>query len=669
MWLERLKRWSNSLKIKFMLFLLLLTVIPVVLVASILTNLFTDNVEKELKEQQMVIASANALKLNSFLEMKVQSIESMLSSYRSVFLHSDTKEIAELLKVMKAMSPDVLSYAYSPKSGLSISDTNNELDLSNFENFKRMKEQKKVAISDILPSGGSGENIIIIDIPILGDSNEFRGLVQAVVSPGNILEDINRNKMGETGSAFLLSKDGKYLAHHSDERIGKDVKEFENAKTVSVYTETILKEDKGNVIYEVNDGTSKLASFAKVDSTGWRVVVSGNENELLSSVEQSKNSGLLVILLCALGVALLSYTVSGFILRPIYAMTNLMGKVADGDLTERLQTKGNDEIQQLKGNINMMLDSFSLTLNKLTDAIQHTAASSEQLTAIALNSASTSEDTANSVERIKNGAQEQYNGSEQSANAMEEMSLGIQEIAESSSIVNERTQQVHRQVTQGEVVVQEAIRQISNVNVAVEKSASMIQAMESKSSEINEIVNYISDIAKQTNILSLNATIEAARAGEHGRGFAVVAGEVKKLAEQTRQATVGIDGILREIQHSTSHTSKSISKGIEEVAKSVSQIEAVGDIFGSIVYEVVEVSTQMEGMSAATEQLSASTQEVSASMNEIVGISRISLEELKTISKSTSEQHLSMGEISTSSESLSQMAMELQEMVSKFKVK
>lgn len=668
MWLERLKKWSDSLKIKFTLLLLLLTVIPVVLVASILTNLFTGNVEKELKAQQMVIASANAEKLNSFLEKKVQSVESMLGSYRSQFLHSDTKEIVALLKVMKAMNPDVLSYTYSPESGQSIKDTNDKLDLSKFDNFKRIKEGKKIGISDILQDGKTGENIIIIDIPILGDSNEFRGLIQTIVSPGNILEDLNKSKMGKTSSAFLLSKDGKYLAYQSKERIGKDIKEYENEKTTKVYTTEILKKEEGNVIYEIKDGTSKLASYAKVDLTGWRVVVSGNESDLLSNVEQSKKTGFLVIILCSLGVALLSYIVSGYILRPIYATTNLMKKVADGDLTERLKAKGNDEWQQLKRNINAMLDSFSLTLNKLAEAIQHTASSSEELTAIALNSASASENTANSVERIKNGAQEQYKGSEQSAKAMEEMALGIQEIAESSSIVNERTQEVSRQVTQGEAVVQEAVRQITNVNVAVEKSASMIQAMESKSSEINQIVNFISEIATQTNLLSLNAAIEAARAGEHGRGFAVVAEEVKKLAEQTTKATVNIDGILREIQNSTSDTSKSISKGIEEVGKSVSQIEQVGDIFRSIVQEVVGVSTQIEGMSAATEQLSASTEEVSASINEIVDISRGSLEELQTISTSTSEQHLSMEEISTASESLSQMAMELQEMVSKFKV-
>ncbi|HEY2493293.1 MAG TPA: methyl-accepting chemotaxis protein [Paenibacillus sp.] len=668
MWLKRLKEWSNSLKLKFTVFLLLLTVVPLVLVASILTNLFTGNVEKELIAQQMVIASSNAEKLNSFFGKKVQSVESMLSSYRLEFLHSDTEEIVQLLKVMKAISPDVLSYRYSSESGQSIGDIYDELDISNFDNFKRIKEGKKVGISDILQDGKTGKNIIIIDIPILGESNEFRGLIQAKVSPGNILEDLNRNKMGETSSAFLLSKDGKYLAHQSEERIGKDIKDYENDKTIKAYTEEILKEEEGNVIYEVKDGTSKLASYAKVDLTGWRVVVSGNESELLSSVEHTKKMGFFVIILCSLSVALLSYIVSGSMLRPIYAMTNLMKKVADGDLTERLKAKGNDELQQLKRNINVMLDSFSLTLNKLAEAIQHTASSSEQLTAIALNSASTSENTANSVERITNGAQEQYKGSEQSAKAMEEMALGIQEIAESSSIINERTQEVHQQVTQGEAVVQAAVRQITNVNVAVEKSASMIQAMEAKSSEINQIVNFISEIATQTNLLSLNAAIEAARAGEHGRGFAIVAEEVKKLAEQTTKATVNIDGILTEIQNSTTDTSKSILKGIEEVGKSVSQIEQVGDIFRSIVQEVVGVSTQIEGMSAATEQLSASTEEVSASMNDIVGIARGSLEELKTISKSTSEQHQSMEEISTASESLSQMAMELQEMVSKFKV-
>jgi methyl-accepting chemotaxis protein len=388
----------------------------------------------------------------------------------------------------------------------------------------------------------------------------------------------------------------------------------------------------------------------------------------MNEVHHSERISYYIILFCSLIVAVISMLASGYILRPIYAITSLMKKVSTGTLSDRLSVKGRDEIQQLKQHINLMLDSFSFTLKKLDEAVQHTAASSEQLTAIAGSSVTASQNTAQSVERITQGAREQHEGSEQSAQAMEEMSIGIQRIADSASIVNERSQHVHEQVTHGDEVVQGAVLQITHVNEAVDRTAAMIHALEAKTAEINQVVTYISEIAAQTNLLSLNASIEAARAGEHGRGFAVVAGEVKKLAEQTTQATGTIAGILSEIQESAAMTSGSIAEEIKEVHKSVEQIGRVREVFGSIVHAVVEVSNQINEVSAATQQLSASTEEVSASMTEIVSISQHSLQELTAVSAATSGQHRSMEEISASSESLSHMAAELQEMVSKFKL-
>ncbi|MBT2289696.1 methyl-accepting chemotaxis protein [Paenibacillus albidus] len=667
-WMGKFKKGSESLKFKFMVFLLLLTVIPVVLVAGITTRLFSGIVEKELKEQQLIIASVNAEDLNGLLEAKVKSLESMVDSYRADLLQGDSDKIVGYLKMMKAMSPDVTSFAYSSESGQLINESSGTFDISALDNFKRAQQEKTVGISDVIQDLQTKENIIIIDIPILGDSNEFRGILQGVVSPGNILEELNKNKMSESSSAFLLSKDGKYLAHASEQLVGKELKDYVNEETAGIFADEVLKLKQGNTTYRDKAGVAKISSFAEVGLTGWRVVVSGNEADLMSGVDHSKKVGYYVILICALLVAVLSTVASGFILRPIYAVTHLMKRAAKGDLTGRLPVKGKDEIQQLKHHINVMLDSFTLTLRKLDEAVQHTAASSEQLTAIAINSVSASQHTAQSVERIAKGAQEQYEGSEQSAYAMEEMAIGIQKIAESSGIVNERSQHVNEQVTYGDQAVQGAVQQITSVNQAVERTAAMIHALEAKTAEINQVVRYISEIATQTNLLSLNASIEAARAGEHGRGFAVVAGEVKKLAEQTTKATGTVAGILSEIQDSAAMTSASISEEIEEVHKSVTQIGRVREVFGTIVHAVTEVSHEINEVSAATQQLSASTEEVSASMNEIVGISRNSLQELTAISAAVSEQHRSMEEISSSSESLSHMATELQEMVTKFQL-
>ncbi|MFF2888752.1 methyl-accepting chemotaxis protein [Paenibacillus sp. NPDC057967] len=665
-WMKSLK---GSVRFKFIVLLLCLTVIPVLIVAWILTSLFTDIVEKDLKQQQITVATSNATALNDFLESNVSAVEGMLDAYKKQFLQGDETSVVPLLQSMKAMHPDVSSYSYASASGMSISDKREALDLSKFDNFIRIKEEKNVGISDIIHDGITDENIIIIDVPIIDDQQQFRGLVQMIVNPSHILNNLSRNKMSESSYAYVLAKDGTYLAHPTEEKIGRDFREYADEAKIKTYTEQVLTRATGTVSYTELDGLNKLASYAAIEMTGWRVIVSGDEEELLTSVNEAMNIGVIVIIICSLVVAVISYIVAGFILRPIFAMSKLMTKVAAGDLTERLQVNGEDELAQLRANMNEMLNSFKMTLVKLTEAIEHTAVSTEQLTAISVDSATAAEQMAVAVERVATGAKSQHHGSEQSAVAMEEMAIGIQKIAESSGVVSEHAMMMHDDVMKGDRVVQLAVGQIKQASGAVGRSAEMVRELEAKTAEINGIVGYISEIASQTNLLALNASIEAARAGEHGRGFAVVAGEVKKLAVQTTEATVSIGSILHEIQRSTASTSTAIAEGIGEVHKSVDQFDQVGQAFESIMTTVNGVSAQIQEVSAATEELSASTEEVSASMQEIVGISEHALQELDGISEDTNRQRDSMKEISASSESLSRMATELQELVALFKLK
>ncbi|ANS76547.1 hypothetical protein AWM70_19825 [Paenibacillus yonginensis] len=665
--LGEFRKGSLSLKLKLIALLLVLTVIPVVLVATISTRLYSGILVKEIRQQQAIIASTNASQLNDLLQSKVAALESMAEQYRDVFLQGNSQTVVAQLKMMKAMNPDVISYAFSDGQGHLVNESSKTFDISQYDNFKRIQKEKNVGISDITQDLETKQNIIIIDYPLLGDASELVGVIQAVVSPGQILEQLNRNKMSETSSAFLLSKTGTYLAYPEADRIGKNVKDFESPAAVAIFEHDILRNQQGSTTYKTQDGTSEMASYTQVGLTGWRVVAAGEESDLMKDARHSEQFGYIFIMVCALVIAVISYFTASYILRPVYVLIRLMKKASGGDLTERLPVKGRDEMEQLKEHTNLMLDSFTLTLKKLGEAVQHTAASSKQLTAISLDSLSATEQTARAVAQMTKGSEVQVEGSEQSASAMEEMSIGIQRIAESSSIVNERTMHVQEQISQGDQVVQAAVVQIASVSQAADRSAAMIEKLESHSSEIDQIVRYISEIAQQTNLLSLNASIEAARAGEHGRGFAVVADEVKKLAEQTARSTGTIADIMSQIRDAAAETSNSITAEREEVSKSVAQIEQVGNVFATIVHAVSEVSNQINEVSAATQQLSASTEEVSASMQEMVSISRGALEELSGISAKAEEQHRYMETISASSESLSLMAFELEELVAKFK--
>ncbi len=330
-----------------------------------------------------------------------------------------------------------------------------------------------------------------------------------------------------------------------------------------------------------------------------------------------------------------------YLTRSTQSILTEMEKFADGDLTvEVVPEKEDDDIAKLFYGFNKSVQNIKGIINNVTQAVQATASASNQISS--------------STEEMAAGAQEQSAQTTEVAGAVEEMTKTIIETTRNSGQASDAAKNAGNIAKEGGKVVGETIDGMNRIADVVKKSADTVQVLGKRSDEIGEIVQVIDDIADQTNLLALNAAIEAARAGEQGRGFAVVADEVRKLAERTTKATKEIATMIRQIQKDTEGAVVSMQQGTEEVEKGKVLAEKAGQSLEQIItgaQDVVDMSTQV---AAASEEQSSAAEQISKN--------------IESISSVTQQSAAGVQQIARAAEDLNRLTVNLQELVSRFKI-
>ncbi|MCL4426470.1 MAG: methyl-accepting chemotaxis protein [Firmicutes bacterium] len=263
------------------------------------------------------------------------------------------------------------------------------------------------------------------------------------------------------------------------------------------------------------------------------------------------------------------------------------------------------------------------------------------------------------ISQIAGGAQEQARGVNESSSFIGEMARTIEEVANKAKISAAASAQATEDARSGQAAVSRTVEGNLRIRESVFEAANRMKELGEHSQKIGEIVEVISDIADQTNLLALNAAIEAARAGEHGRGFAVVADEVRKLAERSGRATREIGELIGTIQRVTAWAVAAMEKGKEETEAGSSLVEEAGRALEAILTSVEATVSQAEEITAATQRLLQDGQEAVKAMDSVASVTEENSAAAEEMAASSNEVLERVKEIASIAEKHAEVAQHL----------
>ncbi len=478
---------------------------------------------------------------------------------------------------------------------------------------------------------------------------------------------------GKNGYIWAIDNQSTFVMEPVNE--GKSIANVISEDGVRVGPDSIELGKKGGILhYKWKDLMTKkvdvkMAYVERDPYWGWTIGSSAYEKEFNAGATHIAITVSVITAIAIILGTILAYFMAIRITKPITLIKEELYRAAHGDFSgESIKITSRDEVGELARDYNLMKQNMQELLTHVARSTDHVASSAEQLSASAEETSVATEEVTNSIQHIASAAESNTVSLTESSQSMEEVSIAIQNLAETTAEISIVGATITEHAEQGNVYVEHTVTQMNSIHQKVNESGKVLELLDSSSHKIGEITKVITAIANQTNLLALNAAIEAARAGEHGKGFAVVADEVRKLAEQSQASSHEISDLIIDIQKNMSRSTESMKQVEIEVQEGIEIVGKTEISFQEIVVMLESMKEKVTETAATVEQMSAGAQEVSATVMDSAEVAQEASSFTQTVAATTEEQLAAIEEITASSNSLANLAMELQEQIRKFKL-
>ncbi len=627
----------------------------------------SQEIEKSLDRHQKISESLAKMAENSVSSLTEENykgvLESLIDTNDETFGAGVWFEPFKYKKDIQLFGP----YAYKLNGKGTYTDEYSKTDYKTGDWYKIGQDtDKSVEWSSPYYDDVAKVSMITATCPMYDSNNKFIGVTTADIDLSTLQNNIKNMEIGKEGRAFLIDKSGLYVADES--KIMKtNIKDDENS-TLSVLGEKMLTDKNGQGTFTDDKGIQKVY-YSTIEGTEWIIAVCIPEEEVYLQINSLRNRIAIIIIIATVLAVLVILFWANYIGKNIKKVNAFAMKIANGDLTEKLELKSNDELGEMSKYLNKMTENIHSIVKIIMENSENISASAEELSATVEELAAKTVNVNEAVNTIAGGMQE-------SSAATEEITASVEEVDSSVNILSSKAMEGSNNASDAKVrasKVKENSKEIKNIakELYIQKEANMKKVIEESSviDSIRVMADTISSIADQTNLLALNAAIEAARAGEQGRGFAVVAEEVRKLAEQSSGAVVEIQKTIesvKQIFNKSIETGNDILKFIDvDIMKTYDEYEETGNQYH---IDSDFVSNMSEEIAAMSQEITATVGQVSEAIQNMAESAQESSEKAETIKENMDETTKAIEQVAQTAQSQAELAQQLNEVVQQFKI-